>query len=828
MEERRFVVLSVLLALVWGGTALAWLLHAAKDRARRVSTLVMLGFALAFGPLAFSKNGGDPPLRSGASAPSAPSVSLLLAEVRTNAVFDLSMPSNAVVHGPWLRRGASDDWFWLHATNALFRAGTNAFRSVRVSSRGMLAFPDGSRLEPFHAVLGVLPEPNWTNAPSRVWQAPAAGGGRLFTWEGAALDRDPATPVSFQAELRRDGGVVGRYDLPHPATNFAIAAFGETALAVRGGVTNAATVRRVDGAAIPETSLAEILRDATRFELVWRAAEGDPDDDPDGDGLTTRDEIGRHGTDPKQPDTDGDGLSDAAELLLGSNPLDADENGDGVPDGIDPVDWAANVLWPTNETGNIIVSLVEAIPTNMAATFQIGDLSIPLRDPDTWTFSLEPGVAYAYRLFVADGATANLAITNDVPGPPMRGATSWGRPLWDEGTGGVFDGPSFGGKGEMAIPVLSLLWEDPQDGSHRTGTDICLHGGTEARFSKSLLPLIADSWILDNLTETGDALILSVPRAGESFEGRVELDPAALRFGSVYATVSAHRCDASYDSPFCSICGHYEPEDCTLNVSRQILTLKHDNQAYLSVLHPNSPNVSVSGSTIQIRRQNESTWYDLGMLSNLSPWTARVAGHFELRALSTADGRTVTSGVATVEVRFPDCYDISCDPDFIAAADMEWNATLDDCTDVPNRRREHGFWILLNTESNRYEFGETKLGDWATPTTNASVRPLPRPIDFPSNPTPISPGLFYVVGWFHTHTAYVYMPTNMYRRVGPSPDDYSNNLSRQVASIVYDFIGSFDPDNPTNRLEAGHLKSDPKQFYFVPPERRPTPSVPTP
>ncbi len=92
-------------------------------------------------------------------------------------------------------------------------------------------------------------------------------------------------------------------------------------------------------------SLAEILRDATRFELVWRAAEGDPDADPDGDGLTTRDEIGRHGTDPKQADTDGDGLSDAAELLLGSNPLDADENGDGVPDGVDPADWAANALW---------------------------------------------------------------------------------------------------------------------------------------------------------------------------------------------------------------------------------------------------------------------------------------------------------------------------------------------------------------------------------------------------------------------------------------------------------------------------------------------------
>ena len=324
MSEPHIIAFSILLLLLWSGAALTWLLRVAKDRARRVSTLVMLGFALALGPFAFSKN-GDPPLRS-PSPLAAATNALLLVEVRTNVVFDLSMPTNAAVHTPWLRRGASDDWFWLHSTNDFYRVGTNAVRSVRVSSRGTLAFPDGSLLEPFHAVLGIVPEPNWTNTPSRFWQAPAAGGGRLFTWEGAALDRDPATPVSFQAELRPDGDWIGRYDLPHPATDFAIASFGETALSVRGGVTNAATACRVNGVSVAETPLAEILRDATRFELVWRAAEGASDADPDGDGLTTRDELRRYGTSPKQADTDGAGLSDAADILLGSDPLDADED----------------------------------------------------------------------------------------------------------------------------------------------------------------------------------------------------------------------------------------------------------------------------------------------------------------------------------------------------------------------------------------------------------------------------------------------------------------------------------------------------------------------
>ena len=817
MNDPRLIGFSVLLALLWSGAALAWLLRVAKDRARRVSTLVMVGSALALGPFAFSKNGGDPPLRSGPAAPSAPALSLLLAEVRTNAAFDLAMPAVVVVHEPWLRRGASDDWFWLHATNSLFRAGTNSFRSVRVASRGTLAFPDGSLLEPFHAVLGLPPEPNWTNGPSRFWQAPAPSGGRLFTWEGAALDRNPATPVSFQAELSPDGDLIGRYERPHPATNFTISAFGETAWSVHGGATNAATVCRVNGAPVAETALSEILRDVTRFELVWRAAEGDPDADPDGDGLSTRDELCRHGTDPKHADTDGDGLSDAAEIQLGSNPRNADEDGDGVPDGVSPAGWAAHALWPTNETGNIIVSLVEAIPTNMAATFQLGDLSIPLRDPDTWTFSLEPGVSYAYRLFVTDGATANLTITNDVPGPPMRGATSWGRPLWVEGTGSVFDGPSFGGEGEMAIPVLSLLWEDPQDGSHRTGTDICLHGGTEARFSKSLLPLIADSWILENLSEDGESMVLSVPRAGETFTGRAELDPEALRFGSVYATVSAHRCDASYDSPFCSICGHYEPEDVALVPSSHILTLKHDNQVWLAVAHSNSPSVQFEDVTVDIRREDFGEWYSLGPETNLAPWIVRVPGSFQLRGRGTADGRSFETPIADIVVQFPSLADIVADWDVQTAISHSWDLTKQDCTEVPNQRREHGFWIQLDTTTNVYRCTADVAGPWVTIGERGGITNNPPDETDPFILPPVAPGGTFNVCAFHTHTPTTYKPSGRY--VGPSDKDVETASSRGIPSLVYDYNATTIISNKP-AIPPHHPKESSARFYPVSPTRR--------
>lgn len=60
----------------------------------------------------------------------------------------------------------------------------------------------------------------------------------------------------------------------------------------------------------------------------------DPDLDLDGDGLTNREEY-LNGTNPKNPDTDGDGLPDGYEVGYGLNPLDptGDNGTHGNPDG---------------------------------------------------------------------------------------------------------------------------------------------------------------------------------------------------------------------------------------------------------------------------------------------------------------------------------------------------------------------------------------------------------------------------------------------------------------------------------------------------------------
>ena len=59
----------------------------------------------------------------------------------------------------------------------------------------------------------------------------------------------------------------------------------------------------------------------------------DPDTDTDGDGLTDAEEE-ELGTDPTNPDTDGDGLSDGEEVNEhGTDPLDGDTDDDGLTDG---------------------------------------------------------------------------------------------------------------------------------------------------------------------------------------------------------------------------------------------------------------------------------------------------------------------------------------------------------------------------------------------------------------------------------------------------------------------------------------------------------------
>ena len=67
-------------------------------------------------------------------------------------------------------------------------------------------------------------------------------------------------------------------------------------------------------------------------KLFWRVTIEDVD--TDGDGLTDAEECAL-GTNPLLADSDGDGLNDRAEIINGTSSTNSDTDGDGIPDNID-------------------------------------------------------------------------------------------------------------------------------------------------------------------------------------------------------------------------------------------------------------------------------------------------------------------------------------------------------------------------------------------------------------------------------------------------------------------------------------------------------------
>ena len=70
--------------------------------------------------------------------------------------------------------------------------------------------------------------------------------------------------------------------------------------------------------------------------------------DSDGEGLSDGVEVNIHGTNPVLADTDGDGLTDSQELAHGTSPINRDSDNDGLLDGWEVV----NLLNPLSAEGN--------------------------------------------------------------------------------------------------------------------------------------------------------------------------------------------------------------------------------------------------------------------------------------------------------------------------------------------------------------------------------------------------------------------------------------------------------------------------------------------
>ena len=117
---------------------------------------------------------------------------------------------------------------------------------------------------------------------------------------------------------------------------------------------------------------ADGLSDSLEVELGTNPNDADTDDggvndgseDADRDGVVDPGETdptpGHGDDDATNPDSDGDGLSDALEEAIGSNPNDADSDDDGIPDGLEPNpaadsdgDGVLNVLDPDSDNDGL-------------------------------------------------------------------------------------------------------------------------------------------------------------------------------------------------------------------------------------------------------------------------------------------------------------------------------------------------------------------------------------------------------------------------------------------------------------------------------------------
>ena len=543
-------------------------------------------------------------------------------------------------------------------------------------------------------------------------------------------------------------------------------------------------------------------------------------------------------------DTDGDGFPDAAELLVhGTRPDRLDSDGDGVPDGVEPSVWWSHPLWATNaEDVDFIVDIVAPTDGSAETVLTMDGLRIPLSPvAGSWCFSLPPGQIVSCS---ATSSGSFFVLWANTPGGSFWDSPeSFETPFWTSGN--IAGYHESGASSDIAVPVLSV---EPDFGSGlRSGGSsngnhvapdgsICVHAADGIqRYFWTVSPAIAAVGRTPVTTgavqlESGNPFF-DVSASSGVLSGSFGFGPGWAPGGGVFwgwitNTLSAHRCDATPTSPHCSVCGCYEPLDVALDVSKTLLTLKYDNQTTISVVHPYSWGENFSEGAVEIRRAGETNeWLSLGTESDLDPWTARIAGHFELRGIVSVEGCSVTTAVQRVEVRFPAVEQIAVDSVVVSAAGEAWTSNLTACTKIPNRRQEFGFAIRLNTTNDTYVCDEIWPGPAVPPWEAGEVSIPVDPYNDPELTGPTDPGAVYYVADFHTHTSPVYLEGWIPAKpVGVSSNDLDVAQRRGVPGIVLDYVA--DP-SLANAIPAGHPLDAPAQFYFTtPPQRRHTPNPP--
>jgi hypothetical protein len=247
-----------------------------------------------------------------------------------------------------------------------FTFGGRPVTNLYMAASGILSF-DGPKSSPIPATNGI-PDGTALNyiavlqTPSDIvptngifWYATGTNSS-VFTWRDVFLGQDTNCLATVQAELYANGDFTCRYSFPSPTYSYS---------SIPDGVLIGAQ-NNPGGETVLHTNNLLAVHSAfiSAFELRWKSVAGlNPAvADHDDDSLSTADELFIHRTDPRRKDSDGDGLTDPAEIASATDPRNPDTNNDGIPDGIDLTGYS---LSDTNLVFKLINNIAPSVDPNL-------------------------------------------------------------------------------------------------------------------------------------------------------------------------------------------------------------------------------------------------------------------------------------------------------------------------------------------------------------------------------------------------------------------------------------------------------------------------------
>ena len=528
--------------------------------------------------------------------------------VRTNETHDLAMPAGAQMAERIARRGAHDDGFYFFDayTNRLAHDGLDLGNPVWIHTDGTVTlrspapgipitelsyiavYSNITVYAPLQSSYGFLPASKWPDfMPSHIWTATTDRRSRVITWEGARLDRDVAQPVSFQAEFHDNGEVTYRYDT-FPTNGVATGVFRNgTALAFASSAPQ--SLQEFLGFQdIPGYSTLQPA-DITSLTLSYIGDLGDGSGDADNDGLTDWEEVKRHHTDPREADTDGDGLVDVYEVQNGTDSFDPDEDGDGIADGATPA-ALASILAADAMSANLVLAFSSAAAPGNAPTQ--GQLrGAPPSGKGVFTVDGVP-------LLVTDGTVLNLSLPEDrtvdfkfLSRSRLGLAVSVsgnGTPVLADDEEGFFGGMA----GTEASGKLLAATEFRIKSADDAIAGACVH---EMPGTRGYHVILGDAewekWrkyaaVTGESADT-EALTLHVEdEPSSSASLTISFPSAVMLVGGLSASVAIHRCEAGHNGyDHCILCGDHplHAQGLSISPSRKCLGVGTEESATFSV-----------------------------------------------------------------------------------------------------------------------------------------------------------------------------------------------------------------------------------------------------